>query len=351
MADDQSGLDTWSYLADIDDGRDSTERLMPLVLSIAGALGVAPFAVIRFMNGEWIVGVIDTIIVAGFIALGLLVHRTRQVRVASIAIALLSVGGVLTTVYVSGAQQVFWAYPALMAVFFLLKPGEGIICALVMIVALIPAMLPEANAFRTTTVMITISVMSAFAYAFSSITNSQRRLLLRMATKDALTGTGNRRALDHRLAEIVAAFERRPEPSSILLLDLDHFKAVNDRFGHATGDEVLRRVADIVRLRIRVTDSMYRIGGEEFVVLLEGETLSRAARLAEQLRTLVQANELAGDAAVTVSIGVAELEIDESAPDWLNRADEAMYRAKRLGRNRTVTAGDNSLLRPRLTSI
>ena len=88
-------------------------------------------------------------------------------------------------------------------------------------------------------------------------------------------------------------------------------------------------------MRIRVTDSLYRIGGEEFVVVLDGQDLHRAAHLAEQLRTLVDANELVPDQAVTVSLGVAELKASESANDWLHRADEALYRAKNAGRNST----------------
>ena len=166
--------------------------------------------------------------------------------------------------------------------------------------------------------------------------------MIRLATKDPLTNTGNRRALEDRLREVVAGFRRNPQPASLLLFDLDHFKAVNDRHGHAKGDEVLQGVAQIVRLRIRVTDSMYRIGGEEFVVLLEGQDIQQASRLAEQLRTLIEVNELVSDPDVTVSIGVAEFEAGESAGDWLRRADDAMYQAKRLGRNRIVLAGHES---------
>ena len=338
MADQQSGIETWSYITNTRSDQDSIDGYMPLILAVAGALGVTPFAVMRFLNGEWIVGLIDVGIVIGFIALGLHVVRTRRVRFASIALATLCVGGVLLTVYVSGAGQVYWAYPALMAVFYLLKPREAIAFAILLIAALLPVLIPGENTFRTTTVLITISVMSSFAYAFSAITNRQRKLLIRMATKDSLTGAGNRRALESRLQDLVAAQRRKPEPASLLLFDIDHFKIINDRHGHATGDDVLRRVAEIVRLRIRVTDSMYRIGGEEFVVLLEGQSIDRASRLAEQLRTLVEANELVPDPAVTVSIGVAELGEEESGRDWLNRADTAMYEAKRQGRNRTVAA-------------
>ena len=94
-------------------------------------------------------------------------------------------------------------------------------------------------------------------------------------------------------------------------------------------------MTEIINLRIRVTDSLYRIGGEEFVVVLEGADLDHGAHLAEQLRTLVDANELVPDHGVTISLGVAELKKGESGNDWLHRADEALYRAKDAGRNST----------------
>jgi len=119
------------------------------------------------------------------------------------------------------------------------------------------------------------------------------------------------------------------------MLDLDHFKKVNDIHGHAVGDQTLKRVTEIINLRIRVTDSLYRIGGEEFVVVLEGADLHHAAHLAEQLRTLVHANELVPDQAVTISLGVAELKEGETPNDWVHRADAALYRAKDAGRNST----------------
>ena len=167
------------------------------------------------------------------------------------------------------------------------------------------------------------------------ITNRQRTQLLQLATKDPLTGAGNRRALDSKLREAVNTFQRTGTPASLLMLDLDHFKSVNDVLGHAAGDQILKNVTEIINLRIRVTDSLYRIGGEEFVVVLEGADLEQAAHLAEQLRTLVDANELVADQTVTISLGVAELKQHESPYDWLHRADEAMYQAKDAGRNST----------------
>ena len=110
---------------------------------------------------------------------------------------------------------------------------------------------------------------------------------------------------------------------------------IRDRYGHAVGDQILKSITEIINLRIRVTDSLYRIGGEEFVVLLVGANLESAVHLAEQLRLLVDANELVPDQAVTISLGVAEIKDGETGNDWLHRADEALYQAKDAGRNST----------------
>ncbi len=330
-----SGMDAWRYIVRSSGDRRSIESYLPLMLAAAGGLGVLPFALIRLMQREWLAAGIDLAIIAGFLALGGYVYHTRRVRVASIAIAVLCVTGVVSTVHLIGPQQVYWTFPALVAVFYLVHPREAIGYALVMIIALLPAILPVRDSMATTTLLITIVVTSAFALAFSMITNRQREQLLLLATRDPLTGAGNRRALDTKLNDVVHTHRRSGAPAALMLLDLDHFKQVNDAHGHGVGDKILKSITQIINLRIRVTDSLYRIGGEEFVVVLEGADLARAAHLAEQLRTLVDANELVPDPGVTISLGVAELKAGESANDWLHRADEALYRAKGAGRNST----------------
>lgn len=330
-----SGMDAWRYIVRSSSDRKTVESYLPLILSAAGGLGILPFAILRYIQGAWLAAILDTVIIVGFLGLGTYVYRTRQVRGASIAISILCAFGVISTVYLIGPRQIFWVYPGMVGVFYLLRPREAIGLALVTIVALLPAMVPSSNSHDTTTVIITMIVTSAFALAFSLITNRQREQLLVLATKDPLTGAGNRRGLDTRLAEVVNFFKRSGTASSLILIDLDHFKKVNDVHGHAVGDQILKRVTEIIELRIRITDSLYRIGGEEFVVVLEGADLHVAAHLAEQLRTLVDANELVPDHAVTISLGVAELKDGESPNDWLHRADEALYRAKDAGRNST----------------
>jgi len=328
-------MDAWRFIVRSESRRNSVETYLPLILSAAGSLGVMPFAILRYMQGAWVAAVMDTLIVVGFFAFGTYVYLTQRVRVASVAIALICSAGVLATVYVIGLQQVYWAFPALMGIFYLLRPREAVILAIVTLLALIPVLFPAADSQEAITVVVTFIVTSMIALAFSLITSRQREQLLVLATKDPLTGAGNRRGLDTKVAEVVNSFKRTGTLSSLVLLDLDHFKNVNDIYGHAVGDQILKSVTEIINLRIRVTDSLYRIGGEEFIVVLEGANLHKAVHLAEQLRTLVDANELVPDHAVTISLGVAELKESESPNDWLHRADEALYRAKDAGRNST----------------
>ncbi len=322
----------------------SFEMYLPLLLSAAAVLGVSPFLVIRLLSGEWLMAAVDAAIVAGFAFLGLSVLRPRRVRFASVSLAILCVVGMLTTIYVQEERQVFWAYPSMIAVFYLVKPGEAVLIAALTLLALVPELLPTEAPLTFVTIFTTLVMTCLFAYAFAFLSRGQRDQLLVLARKDPLTGAGNRRALDEKLAELCAAQTRANVPASLLLIDIDNFKEINDEFGHAAGDQILVRLTEIIDLRIRVTDSLYRIGGEEFVVVIEGQKKDQARRLAEQLRTLVEANELAPGGAVTISLGVAELGSGEKPEQWLRRADVALYESKRAGRNQTSLATTGKVL-------
>jgi diguanylate cyclase (GGDEF)-like protein len=162
--------------------------------------------------------------------------------------------------------------------------------------------------------------------------------LLRLATRDPLTGCLNRRAMTERLEGELLRFRRYDRKFSMVLLDLDRFKVINDRWGHAAGDEVLSKVAQVLHGALRGGDSLSRWGGEEFLVCLPETPLVEAARLADRLRDLV-ADQTFGfaDVSVTFSGGVAEVGPGESIDALCRRADQALYRAKET-RNRTVMA-------------
>lgn len=161
--------------------------------------------------------------------------------------------------------------------------------------------------------------------------------MLRLATTDPLTGAANRRRFLERLEEERARVGRYDDPAALLMLDLDHFKQVNDAHGHAAGDMVLRHFTNLARPMLRRTDLFGRLGGEEFGVLLTSTDLPGAVEFAERFRLQVAHNPAqAGDSPIpiTVSIGVTEIGRGDDGPDCiLARADEALYRAKRNGRN------------------
>jgi len=160
------------------------------------------------------------------------------------------------------------------------------------------------------------------------------------AMMDALTGLHNRRHLESKVPSLLAAARDAGRPMSLAMLDLDHFKSVNDRFGHPAGDEVLIRMAKILRLRMRAEDHVVRMGGEEILVLLSGVSPSLAMEICERLREAVSLHpwhEVHPDLKVTTSIGLAcspEYELE----NLISRADAALYEAKKTGRNRVCAA-------------
>ncbi|HTY04109.1 MAG TPA: diguanylate cyclase [Rhodocyclaceae bacterium] len=159
-----------------------------------------------------------------------------------------------------------------------------------------------------------------------------------LAARDQLTGLWNRRNFDHRLEGAIAHATRHGDTFSLLMIDIDHFKNVNDYFGHLVGDSVLKRFSEVLTERLRQNDVAARWGGEEFVILADGASLENSRVMAEQVRDSIATTTFAPVARVTVSIGIAEYQGGESGDDLLKRADRALYAAKRNGRNRVMAA-------------
>ena len=176
------------------------------------------------------------------------------------------------------------------------------------------------------------------------------------ATRDRLTGAINRYHMEELINQDLLRLERYCHPISLIFFDLDHFKAINDTFGHAAGDTVLREVCALVRRCMRATDMLARWGGEEFLITMPSSGLGVACTLAERIRAAVAARPFPLVGQVTASFGVAECRMGESWESWLARADGALYAAKQAGRNRVVAdrrnkpsgppeAGNSSFLR------
>ncbi|MBK1692232.1 hypothetical protein CKO33_08630 [Ectothiorhodospira mobilis] len=168
--------------------------------------------------------------------------------------------------------------------------------------------------------------------------------LRRLASTDFLTGLANRRQFLGRMVDELARVKRRPDqPAVVLMMDLDHFKSINDTYGHSTGDAVIRHVAELLRTILRRMDLGARMGGEEFAALLPATAMEDARGVAERLRRTVKSTPVVyrgGIVGVTVSVGLAALDPrDEDSDATRRRADLALYRAKGEGRNRVAVAG------------
>jgi two-component system cell cycle response regulator len=168
------------------------------------------------------------------------------------------------------------------------------------------------------------------------------QLSLEMAITDQLTGLHNRRYMSRHLDTLIASAHRAGKPLAFLIMDIDHFKSVNDTYGHDIGDEVLRDFASRISANVRGIDLACRYGGEEFVVVMPDTDIDFAYMVAERLRKNVEEKPFPISRApnalnITVSIGIANSAGgDDNAEALLHRADQALYRAKREGRNRVI---------------
>jgi diguanylate cyclase (GGDEF)-like protein len=165
--------------------------------------------------------------------------------------------------------------------------------------------------------------------------------LAALASTDALTGLGNRRAFQEALAEECVRARRGRQSLSLVCVDLDHFKLVNDRAGHEAGDQILRQLADAIRHVVRARfDRSFRLGGDEFALLLPGSSVGQAETVMARIRErCAQAGTHWREGPLGLSAGIVELDEQESPADFVRRADDAMYRRKAAGRSRTGETG------------
>ena len=244
-----------------------------------------------------------------------------------------------------------WRRPALLAlpmwVFVAYTAARGIGAALASPAVL--AQLIGTSGYNVAAAFVYVLLLLPFNGVLLTLVVSRLRAnLQRLSHHDALTGLLNRRAFEENLATQLQRSRRNVERFCVLMLDVDHFKRINDRFGHAVGDTALKHLATVLPERVRSVDRLARVGGEEFVVLLPGQVLSDAVQVGERLRALVAGSPLRNAGVLipmTVSIGIAEWGgALEDSSRLLVRADAALYRAKHQGRNQIAVADAQALM-------
>jgi len=319
--------------------RSFEETLVLLCLALA-TVAVSIAAIVRAVSGDLFNAIFDAVIATSTLLLGIYAWRSRRSRVVAIVMAIYCLAIVTLVIHVFGERMLFWAFPGFIATFFLLRsPVTALQLNGIALFAIIPALVEIGPWPDVATFVITLVTSNLLALTFAEHMHRSRSRLLMMAERDALTGARNRHAMDPMLQVALDKASQHNTPASLLVIDLDRFKSVNDTHGHEVGDRVLKRITDQFIGFTRAGDDVFRYGGEELVILANGASSNHAGRLAEKLRRRIAEIEFEEVGQVTISIGVAEARPGDTTRSWFRRADEWMYQAKRAGRNRVIVEG------------
>ncbi|MDO6721507.1 GGDEF domain-containing protein [Psychrosphaera sp. 1_MG-2023] len=306
-----------------------------LLLAAVAILGVFPFVILRYMAGNYTAAIIDMSLIVGMIVFVAFAYYSKKIRILSAVIAIFINTGVVVIVLANGMDSFFWVYPVFASTFILLKPIEAFGANIVAGASLV-ALSDIFTVISLESYIVTILMLTISAFVYSNHSLKQFKLLEELNTIDPLTGAFNRRALTTDLDAALSSSERNGSSQLLAILDVDYFKKVNDKHGHAAGDQVLKNFVSITKAHIRKYDRLYRFGGEEFVLLISGMD-NHQHRFIDNLRTAIK-NELKtpDGKEITVSFGVAPWVLGTTADSWLNSADKALYQAKENGRDCAV---------------
>ncbi len=302
-------------------------------LSITYAICVGIFAAIRLLNQDWMIGLLDVVLALFGLYVFVVVWQTRKTEFPALAMAIITVVGTIATIILKGPDQVYWAYPSVALVFYLLPTRQALVLWLIS-AAVILYLLIDLPTIKLVSIAMTLFITSFFCHVFSSKMHQQHARLRRAAHEDVLTQIKNRRAFN-RDTELL---ESSTQPESAILFDLDHFKKVNDYFGHATGDRVLKQATEAVKAQLDHPELLYRIGGDEFAILCPGEDFNHAYQLAKDIHQQFNAGALHEEHGLTLSMAVSQKEYNESVREWLGRLDSALFKAKKSGRDCIIKA-------------
>lgn len=319
-------------------GRGAIEMTVMNYCGVTTVLVVSGFAVYRFVTGD-LIGAATNAVIVGLMLIPLVLGRMpRMKRTALLLFGLIiSVSCLLSALLVS-SNGLLWTLLVLWINFLVLPRGLAVVFNLVITLTLTAHYSLFDTLLEQISWVTVAALISVFGLVFTNQLREQRRLLSELATLDPLTGAGNRRLMQHDLETAVAERRRSERPASLMMLDLDYFKHINDNHGHEAGDRTLEQFAEMVRSALRTEDGLFRLGGEEFVVLLRGMDSKTASTALAELHRRLSGRMEGPEGPVRFSAGAAVLESNDDWSSWLARADHALYQAKRAGRDRLIIA-------------
>lgn len=307
---------------------------MIVAFGVLAAGAIFGFAVFRYLTGHWIGALINLGIMLLVLSVMLYAVFSGRSQRAGALFALVTAIGVFGSSLGMGQTALFWSFLVFWINFVLADRRWALGVNIALLVALLANQSLFDSGTEFTTYLITAVLSTAFGYIFAYRLAYQQNQLELMASRDPLTGAGNRRSMRRELVRALEDHARTGRAYTLMLLDLDHFKELNDTHGHDAGDQALRDFADLLTAHIRSIDGLFRFGGEEFVVLFPDTGAEAAERLTRTLHEKTSGALNGPGGLLHFSAGVAVLDGDEDMDAWIRRADRALYRAKENGRGR-----------------
>ncbi len=237
-----------------------------------------------------------------------------------------------------GITGTYWCYSTLILYYFMMSERQAWISNIIFALVNVPQVWLLFETDEATRFTVTFTLVSAYSAIFLHIVARQYSELQKMAITDKLTDVYNRTLLKDSLEQAIHQANRTNTPFTLIILDVDHFKEINDELGHDIGDNVLVQLGLFLKDFLRDSDKVFRIGGEEFLILLYNTDEANSIETAEKIRKGIENLSLIPGRTVTVSIGVAVLSLDSDWKQWMKSCDSNLYEAKNSGRNRVVVS-------------
>lgn len=322
--------------------RSTLQQRILCVIPFLSATGIFPLTIYRFVQAEWSMALLDLTIFIFMCLIGYFAYHKKHVSTLKVFFCLLAILATLTTLYLKGISQLFWCYPTIAILFYFLTVRLAAISSLITLIGIAAFAAPLLSNILLATFLITLVITASCSLAFSYETSKQHEQLEVLSKTDPLTKILNRRAFTEVAERQIYNFHRNPVATSMILIDVDHFKMINDKFGHNQGDDVLIQICQLLQKELRINDYLFRIGGEEFILLPYGINQQQAVKLATKIKDAIGEYCFIKNHPITISCGVAEYNnTNDSLKDWYARADKALYRAKNT-RNAVCYDDDSS---------
>ncbi|MFC4701105.1 GGDEF domain-containing protein [Glaciecola siphonariae] len=306
-------------------------------ISAIGLLLITPFAILNLVNARMFVGFASLSVLVVCLAN---IYKCTQGKYV-LAFNLLGLApalglSVIFAIKSIGVMGVYWAYMAVCAYYLVLPLRHARYANILLFLSVTAAAYLSLEQAVYLRFSVTLFGCSLFMYFCFGEIDKQRRLLKARSETDPLTQCLNRATLITTLSDTIAKCAKNKQTATICAFDLDHFKPINDTHGHDVGDQVLISFAQLITQYMSANDKLFRVGGEEFLLLMTNASEAEGFAVAEAMRAVVESTQLHKDIDLTVSAGVCEVSDEYTWREWMKASDQKLYAAKQNGRNQVV---------------